>query len=93
MGNVVPAISYWRSKARTNILSKVEESINKGTAKNIILFLGDGMSVTTLAAARIYMGQLNNQTGENSQLSFEKFPYSGFSKVRIMKMHLFFHFY
>lgn len=51
------------------------------------------MSVTTLAAARIYMGQLNNQTGENSQLSFEKFPYSGFSKVRIMKMHPFFHCY
>lgn len=48
------------------------------------------MSVTTLAAARIYMGQLNNQTGENSQLSFENFPYSGFSKVRMVKMPLVF---
>lgn len=46
------------------------------------MFLGDGMSVATLAAARTYKGQLNGQRGEEDSLSFEKFPYSGLSKVR-----------
>lgn len=50
-------------------------------AKNIILFVGDGMSLTTVAAARIYEGQLRKQTGEENQLSFEKFPYTAFSKT------------
>jgi alkaline phosphatase len=50
-------------------------------AKNIILFVGDGMSLTTVAAARIYEGQLNKQSGEENQLSFEKFPYTAFSKT------------
>ena len=50
-------------------------------AKNVIMFLGDGMSIPTLNAARIYMGQLQNQSGEETQLYFEKFPYVGLSKV------------
>lgn len=51
------------------------------TAKNIIMFLGDGMSVPTLAAARVYLGSLQNASGEELSLSFENFPYSGLSKV------------
>lgn len=54
---------------------------NKANAKNIILFVGDGMSLTTVAAARIYEGQLRKQTGEENLLSFEKFPYTAFSKT------------
>lgn len=54
---------------------------NKSKAKNIILFVGDGMSLTTVAAARIYEGQLRKQTGEENLLSFEKFPYTAFSKT------------
>lgn len=62
--------------------ARAAQQDNTGVAKNVILFLGDGMSVTTLTAARIYLGQLQNTTGEDSRLSFEEFPYSGFSKVR-----------
>jgi alkaline phosphatase len=50
-------------------------------AKNIILFVGDGMSLTTVSAARIYEGQQRQQTGEENQLSFERFPYTAFSKT------------
>jgi alkaline phosphatase len=53
----------------------------KSKAKNIILFIGDGMSLPTVAAARIYEGQLRKQPGEENQLSFEKFPYTAFSKT------------
>lgn len=62
---------------------------NYGVAKNVIFFLGDGMSITTLTSARIYMGQLANKTGENEMLSFEKFPFTGLSKVsfEILTVH------
>lgn len=43
--------------------------------------MGDGMSIATITAARIYQGQLKGQRGEEDQLSFEKFPYVGLSKV------------
>lgn len=54
---------------------------DRAKAKNVILFVGDGMSLTTVAAARIYEGQLRKQPGEENQLSFEKFPYTAFSKT------------
>lgn len=41
----------------------------------MILFLGDGMSVHTIAATRAFMGDTNKQ------VSFEKFPYLGLSKT------------
>lgn len=42
-------------------------------AKNVILFIGDGMGVSTVTAARIYAGQKRGQTGEENVLSFENF--------------------
>lgn len=52
-----------------------------GQAKNVILFVGDGMGVSTVTAARILEGQLMGKMGEEHQLSFDKFAYSGFSKT------------
>nr|WP_283816645.1 alkaline phosphatase [Phenylobacterium glaciei] len=43
-------------------------------AKNVILFIGDGMGVSTLTAARIYQGQLRGADGASNRLSFERFP-------------------
>ncbi|KAL1453451.1 hypothetical protein WDU94_007589 [Cyamophila willieti] len=54
---------------------------NTKIAKNIILFLGDGMGVSTQTAARIYQGQLRGDNGEENSLFFETLPYSGVSKT------------
>ena len=43
----------------------------EGRAKNVILFIGDGLDVPTVTAARIYEGQLRGETGEENSLSFE----------------------
>ena len=43
-------------------------------AQNVIIFLGDGMGVSTVTAARIYAGQAQGGRGEEHQLSFESFP-------------------
>ncbi len=54
---------------------------NTSTAKNVILFIGDGMGVSTVTASRIYDGQSHGKTGEENLLSFEQFPHIGLSKT------------
>ncbi len=60
-------------------------------AKNVILFVGDGMGISTVTAARILAGQQpdiidasNNKpasSGEENLLSFELFPHLALSKT------------
>jgi alkaline phosphatase len=54
---------------------------NTGKAKNVILFLGDGMGISTVTAGRIYDGQLKGVDGESNSLSFEKLSYAALSKT------------
>ncbi|PHR59561.1 MAG: alkaline phosphatase [Arcobacter sp.] len=53
----------------------------RGGAKNIILFVGDGMGASTVTAARILEGQRRGETGEENMLSFDNFPVAGLSKT------------
>ncbi len=41
--------------------------------RNAILFIGDGMGVSTVTAARIFAGQQRGEPGEENTLSFERF--------------------
>lgn len=50
-------------------------------ARNIILFIGDGMSLPTVTAARIFEGQRQGWPGEENQLAFETFPHTALSKT------------
>lgn len=43
-------------------------------ARNVIVFLGDGMSLATVTAARILDGQLRGESGEENRLAFEELP-------------------
>jgi alkaline phosphatase len=52
-----------------------------GRAKNVIVFLGDGMSLTTVAAARVLEGQRDGGPGEENLLAWERFPHTAFSKT------------
>ncbi|KAI5723420.1 hypothetical protein M8J76_005657 [Diaphorina citri] len=72
---------FWIDSALDTLISRTNLHPNTKKAKNIILFLGDGMGVSTHTAARIYQGQLNGQNGEENSLNFEKFPYTGLSKT------------
>ena len=51
-----------------------ESSAELTRAKNVILFIGDGMGVSTVTAARIFDGQSQGMTGEEHWLAFERFP-------------------
>ena len=50
-------------------------------ATNVILFVGDGMGVSTVTAARIFAGQLRGQPGEENYLPFEEFPHVALVKT------------
>ena len=52
-----------------------------GKAKNVILFIGDGMSLATVTAARILDGQRKGGPGEENALGWEGFPHTALSKT------------
>ncbi|XP_060647573.1 alkaline phosphatase 4 [Drosophila nasuta] len=61
---------------------KTKENSYKRKAKNIIIFIGDGMGLSTISAGRIYKGQyLKHGHGEEETLSFDDFPYTGLAKT------------
>lgn len=75
--------SPWFQNGKNTVLNASIKEINNnpGAAKNIILFVGDGMSMTTVTAARIFAGQQAGLSGEEHNLSFELFPWTGLSKT------------
>lgn len=73
---------FWQKRAQNLLRMHINKERNENIAKNVIFFLGDGMSIPTITAARIYLGQKHGTNGEDYHLSFESFPYVGLSKVR-----------
>lgn len=50
-------------------------------ARNVILFVGDGMGVSTLTAIRIHAGQLEGKAGEEHRLPWDEFPHLALVKT------------
>ncbi|XP_002020239.2 alkaline phosphatase [Drosophila persimilis] len=75
---------YWQGLAHQTLDQQLESKLRLNTqlAKNVMLFLGDGMSIPTLTAGRVYLG------GEEKQFSFEQFPYVGLSKTYCANMQV-----
>uniref|UniRef100_A0A3P9IY34 Alkaline phosphatase n=1 Tax=Oryzias latipes TaxID=8090 RepID=A0A3P9IY34_ORYLA len=74
--------AFWNDWAQNTLKEALStQELNKNTAKNLILFLGDGMGVPTVTAARILKGQLNGHSGEEYQLEMDKFPFVSLSKT------------
>ncbi|WP_226644249.1 alkaline phosphatase [Microbulbifer variabilis] len=75
--------SSWFADGQKAVAAASAEKINNtpGAAKNIILFVGDGMGISTVTAARIFAGQKLGLDGEEYQLSFEKMPFAGLVKT------------
>nr|XP_021393567.1 alkaline phosphatase, tissue-nonspecific isozyme [Lonchura striata domestica] len=72
---------YWRRQAQETLRNALRlQRLNQNVAKNLILFLGDGMGVSTVTAARILKGQLHGQ-GEESLLEMDKFPFVALAKT------------
>lgn len=71
----------WFADGQTALAEAKHLKKDKKRAKNVIFFVGDGMGISTVTAARILEGQLRNQPGEENLLSFEKLPFVALSKT------------
>ena len=67
--------TFWNDRAQNYLKSKLNSEVNTNKAKNVIFFIGDGMSIPTVAATRSLLGK------EETQLSFEKFPHYGLTQT------------
>uniref|UniRef100_A0A673LRX2 Alkaline phosphatase n=1 Tax=Sinocyclocheilus rhinocerous TaxID=307959 RepID=A0A673LRX2_9TELE len=73
--------AYWNDQARRMLQAALTLPLRAHRAKNILLFLGDGMGVSTVSAARILRGQMEGQSGEETLLAMDTFPYVALSKT------------
>ena len=83
---VVPAVDHPDGETsawffRAGAARAAANGASDGRARNVILFVGDGMGLTTVAAARILEGQRNGRPGEENTLSFEQLPYTALSRT------------
>ncbi|MFT4767459.1 MAG: alkaline phosphatase [Glaciecola sp.] len=77
-----PIPDYQRNSTwYTDAQARVSRAKTSGKAKNVVLFLGDGMGISTITAARILAGQREGNPGEENRLSFEEFPVTGLVKT------------
>ena len=75
--------NFWYEQGVDLIEKNLKVKENRNTAKSAVLFVGDGMGITTITAARIYDGQLNKKVkyGEENVLSWENFPWTALAKT------------
>lgn len=76
-----PSPSDWFNAGRQAVLDAMHIKPNDKRAKNVILFIGDGMGISTITATRIFDGQQKGGHGEENVLSFERFPHVALSKT------------
>lgn len=86
-------MSYWLKSGQENLRRILTHRNNENRAKNIIIFIGDGMGISTITAGRIYKGQIKGNTGEEYKLAFEMFPNAGFAKVFTSTIHIYIYIY
>uniref|UniRef100_A0AAR2K8P8 alkaline phosphatase n=1 Tax=Pygocentrus nattereri TaxID=42514 RepID=A0AAR2K8P8_PYGNA len=72
---------FWNVKGKEALIAALSLKPNVQRAKNLILFLGDGMGISTVTAARILKGQLAGKTGEENMLTMDTFPHLALSKT------------
>jgi alkaline phosphatase len=73
--------AQWYNNGKQSVMQAEALRPNRHKARNVILFIGDGMGVSTVTAARILQGQQRGEPGEENLLSFERFPYLALSKT------------
>ncbi|QJD28713.1 alkaline phosphatase [Methylococcus geothermalis] len=64
----------WQMLGEQTVKQLRRQIPNVRYAKNVILFVGDGMGVSTVTAARILEGQMQGRDGEINRLAFETMP-------------------
>ncbi|KAF8763598.1 Alkaline phosphatase like protein [Argiope bruennichi] len=72
---------HWYQQAKAQLMKNLRDVDSSAIAKNIILFIGDGMGLTTVTTARILRGQQKGHSGEEYELAFDKFQHVALAKT------------
>uniref|UniRef100_UPI00358EF87B alkaline phosphatase-like isoform X1 n=1 Tax=Myxine glutinosa TaxID=7769 RepID=UPI00358EF87B len=72
---------FWYKIAKEDLKQVKDLTPIVKKAKNVILFLGDGMGLPTVTAARILKGQQIGKPGEETKLAMDRYPYVALSKT------------
>ena len=73
----------WWQMGQEELHVALKKQLNVGTAKNVILFIGDGMGPSTVTAARFFYSQRYEIPLEETLLEWEKFPHVALARVSI----------
>ncbi|ODT82106.1 MAG: alkaline phosphatase [Pelagibacterium sp. SCN 64-44] len=79
--DVAQAQSAWYKDGEATIEAMIAAQPNTGRAKNVILFVADGMGVGTNYAIRLFAGQMEGKLGEEHVLPYEAFPNTALIKT------------
>jgi alkaline phosphatase len=71
----------WQAQGRAAVARARDLAADEVRARNVVLFVGDGMGVSTVTAARILDGQLRGEPGEENLLAFERLPHVALAKT------------
>lgn len=73
---------FWKDIAKDELDVAIDtQKLNTNKAKNVIIFLGDGMGIPTVTAGRILKGQMRRESGEETKLAMDKLPHVGLSRT------------
>lgn len=79
--DVAQAQSTWYKDGEASIEAVIAAQPNTGRARNVILFVADGMGVGTNYAIRLFAGQMEGKLGEEHVLPYEAFPNTALIKT------------
>nr|XP_008508778.1 PREDICTED: intestinal-type alkaline phosphatase-like [Equus przewalskii] len=72
--------AFWNRQAAQALDTAKKLQPIQTAAKNLIIFLGDGMGVPTVTATRILKAQMDGKLGPETPLAMDHFPYLALSK-------------
>lgn len=81
-------MSFWMKSGQETLQRILAHRDIEKRAKNVIIFIGDGMGFSTITAGRIWTGQSKGYSGEEYKLVFEDFPSTGLSKTYNVDMQV-----
>ena len=80
-----PDAAFYRERGLRDLKRALKAPRFEGKAKNVIVFVGDGLGVSTHTMSRIYKGQKKGRSGEEESLVWEDWDYSGLIKVSLLR--------
>jgi len=72
----------YRSRGEAALRRLKSEPAPTTNAKNVIIFIGDGMGISTITAGRIFAGQASGGDGESFQTAMDGLPYAALKSGR-----------